>query len=340
MGRASRPEPLLEHGAVDGAEVDRVAQVLAVEPVVRGERGVLGVEAALDVLAEDEGSAPGAVVGAAAVVPDAAPELGEHQDGHVVRGVVLAQVLGEGGQRPGQLAEEPVVAGQLLGVVVVAPLLGVEDARPQPGGVHPGDVPQAAGDGAGAVLHRRVVALDGQLEAIGAVEHALPGLAQVVGHQPGADGRGVHPLEDLQVLLALRLHLDPAQQAVGVQVVHRGGPHAGGRQGAGQAAPEADRGEGVGALGVELAHHPGEPALGGHFLRLAGVPDVQRPEVGAAGVLVADALHDGDVPFAVQLAQGAGRGVEAEGVRDGQHLRPRGCPPSGGCRSRSPGCRG
>src|SRR5262245_61659166 len=70
------PEPLLEHGRVDAAEVDRRAQILAVQPLRRLERGVLGVEATLDALADQEGAAAGAVVGPAAVVADAPPELG------------------------------------------------------------------------------------------------------------------------------------------------------------------------------------------------------------------------------------------------------------------------
>src|SRR5918997_949034 len=67
LGRVD-PHPLLEHRAVDAAEVDRVAQVLAVQPVGRRERWVLGVEAALDQVADDPGPATGTVIGAAAVV--------------------------------------------------------------------------------------------------------------------------------------------------------------------------------------------------------------------------------------------------------------------------------
>src|SRR5205085_8661021 len=83
--------PLAQHGAVDRAEVDGVAEVLAVEPLRGLERGVLGVETTLDVVADQEGAAAGAVVGPAAVVFDPPAELGEDHDAYVVGGVVVAE---------------------------------------------------------------------------------------------------------------------------------------------------------------------------------------------------------------------------------------------------------
>src|SRR4051794_10998594 len=126
-------QPLGEHRAVHAAEVDGVAQVFAVEPLRRLERWVLGVQPALHVVADDERTAAGAVVGAAAVVFDPPAELGKDQDGDVVRRVVLAEVLQEGSQRTGQFGEQLRVAGQLLSVVVVAAMLRIEDACAQPG---------------------------------------------------------------------------------------------------------------------------------------------------------------------------------------------------------------
>ena len=100
------------------------------------------------VVADDERAAARAVVGAAAVVLHPAAELGEDQDGDVVGGVVLAEVLLERGERRGQLGQQAVVARDFLGVVVVAAVLGVEDAGAEVGGVDPRDVAQRLADGA------------------------------------------------------------------------------------------------------------------------------------------------------------------------------------------------
>ena len=51
--------------------------------------GIFAVVAALDLVAEHEGRAGGAVIGAGAVVAHATAELREHQHDHVVGCVVL-----------------------------------------------------------------------------------------------------------------------------------------------------------------------------------------------------------------------------------------------------------
>ena len=48
--------------------------------------------AALDLIAEHEGNPAGAVIGPGAVVADAAPELREHQQDHVVGVIVRPEV--------------------------------------------------------------------------------------------------------------------------------------------------------------------------------------------------------------------------------------------------------
>ena len=116
----------------------------------RVERRVFGVEAALDAVADDEGAAAGAVVGAAGIVADAAPELGEDEHGDLGGGVVGAQVLEEGGDGAAQVLEQLGMVGHLVGMVVVAAVLGVEDAGAEAGQMDAGDVAQAAGDGVSA----------------------------------------------------------------------------------------------------------------------------------------------------------------------------------------------
>ena len=62
------------------------------------------VHAALDLFADDERAAAGAVVSAGAVVADPAAELGEDHHNNVVSGIMLTQVVEEIGDGPGYLA--------------------------------------------------------------------------------------------------------------------------------------------------------------------------------------------------------------------------------------------
>ena len=95
-------------------------QVAAVFQVSRLQGGVLAVEAALDLFADDEGHAAGAVVGAGAVVHGAASELGVEQRYDVVADVVVAQVGHEGVNVAGHVVQQVGLAHGLVGV-------GVED---------------------------------------------------------------------------------------------------------------------------------------------------------------------------------------------------------------------
>jgi hypothetical protein len=73
-------------------------------------------------------------------------------------------------------------------------------------------------------------------------------------------------------------------------------------------------------LRVNLLDDLGEPALGRDLQGLAGVHDVHRPEVRAAGVLVADPLDDSDIAGQVQVAERRRGRVERQGVRERQGL--------------------
>ena len=113
---------------------------------------------------------------------------------------------------------------------------------PRSGRVDPRDVTQRLGDGVVRGTRRSSVYIAGASFSMSApAQHAVAGVRQVVHHHAGADGGRVHPLEELEVFLALLGDLDAGHEAVVVQVVDRGGRHARRGQGARQAAPEADR---------------------------------------------------------------------------------------------------
>ena len=286
--------PLLQYRSVDAAEVDGVLHVLAVDPAGRVERRILGVQAAFDAVADDEGAAAGAMVGAAGIVADAAAELGEDEHRHLGRGVVGAQILEEGGDGAAQVGEKLGMVGHLVGVVVVAAVRGVEDARAQPGQMDAGHVAQATGDGAVAILHGRAVARFRLLKFGSPRDDVEAGLRKVVQHHAGADLVPIHALEDFQRRGAALRIVDAGEQTVGVQVVEGGHRHAGHGHRPRQPLADADAGEDVVAARVQLADHAPRPAFGADFDRFAGVPDIHGAEVGAVRIRVADALDHGN----------------------------------------------
>ena len=312
--------PLLDHRAVDAAEVDRVLEVLAVQPVAGRDRRVLGVEPALDVLADDEGAAARTVVGTRAVVLHPPPELGEDEDRDLIGGVVLAQVGHKVGQRAGHVAQQRGVLLRLVRVRVPADVVGVEDARAHAGGVNARHIAQRLGDRVRAVLNRGLVHPRHGGQDVRAGQRIGAGLAQIVHHQPRAHGGGVHPLENVEVAVALLFFLDVGHQAVGVEIADRGGGHAGRDHRARQTAADVHRRQRLLAVGIEPLGQLGHPTLGRDAIRLAGVQDVHAAEVRARGVGVADALDHGHIAVVVELLEPAAVGVEAERVGDRQHL--------------------
>ena len=121
-------QPSVEHGRVDGAEVDRVVGVVAVVEV--GEVRVWPVQARLDRPAQEEDGGRGAVVGpAAAVLAQATAELGEDQDQHPVGLARFLQVAEERRERSPQLAQQARVLLELAAVGVEAVEMGVVDRR-------------------------------------------------------------------------------------------------------------------------------------------------------------------------------------------------------------------
>ena len=195
--------PLFKHGGVDAAEVNRVLQVLALRPCFGTEGRVLGVEAAVNRLADNKRAASGAVVGAAAVVLDSATELGENEHHHVVSGVVLVEVVEEVADRAGEVLKQLRMRRVLVGVCVVAAVAGIEDTCAKSGGMHPCDVSQALGYRVVAVFDAGAVLRGGSLQPVGAAKDVHAGAGEVFHHWACAYRLRVHVLENLECLIAL-----------------------------------------------------------------------------------------------------------------------------------------
>ena len=251
------------------------------------------------------------MVGPRAVVPHPPSELGEEEHDDVVVGVVLPEVVEEVGDGGRDVGPELGVGGRLSSVGVEASVLGVEDPGAHVAHVDPDHVAQTLGDGAGGILHVRRVLGQDLFEDVGALEGVQPSLAQVLHHRPGPDGGPVHVGESLQHPLALLLLLDAGQEPVGLEVGDRCHRDARRDKGPRQPLADVDGGDGVLSFGVDLPDGAAEPPFCPHLLRLAGVPDVHRAEVGPGGVGVAHAVDDGHVALVELFFQrGHGR-VEA-----------------------------
>ena len=111
-------EPLVEHGRVDGAEVDGMTGVAVVEV---GKIGVRPVQTRFHRPAQEENGGRGAVVSAAAAVfAQPAAEFGEDQDQHPLRLARFLQVIEERPERCTQLAQQERVPLELAAVSVKA----------------------------------------------------------------------------------------------------------------------------------------------------------------------------------------------------------------------------
>ena len=163
-----------------------------------------------------------AVVGAGAVVVGAASELGEEQHYHVVRGVVLSEVIEETLDGFGDVLPELVVHTGLVGVGVEGAVVAVEDAGAEPGLVNLRDSLELGGDGGVRILDGGGVHPGGFLQDVRTLQGVEAGLAQVVHDGGGAHDRGVETgeaVQDLGTLLGLG---DAREEAVGLQVVDAG----------------------------------------------------------------------------------------------------------------------
>ena len=285
---------------------------VAFQQLVLLQRGVLAVQTALHIVANDKSHAPAAVVGAAAVVVHPAPELGEHQQGHIVAGVVLPQVVHKIGHRVGSVRPQLGVGRQFarVGVKAVVGRRGVQNARAEAGQMHLGNVLHILPHHIAAVLHAGAVHLGGGAENVGPLQGVHSRLGQVVHYGAAPDGGRVNLGENVQGVAALRFGFNPGEHAVGGQVAHGGHGNAGGGQGPGQSPPEIDAGQHIFLVRVQLADGAPQPALGALLVRLAGMPDVHAAEVAPVRVAVPHPLDDGNLAFIVQPLHRPHIGIE------------------------------
>src|SRR5215813_3529370 len=131
--RGLKAQPLFEQRGIDPAEIERMLQVLAIQLLCWVQGRVLGIQPTGNSRAKDESAATRTVIRTTAVIPDAPSELGEHQDDDLIGGIVLFQVLHKRLQGTGEFPDQPWMRRDLAGMCVIAPVLGVENARTQPG---------------------------------------------------------------------------------------------------------------------------------------------------------------------------------------------------------------
>ena len=86
---------------------------------------IFAVLSAVDRVANDEGRATGAVVGAGAVVVDPSAELGEHEHYHVIGGVMLFQIVEEALNGFRSVFPQFVVHSNLVGVAIEAAVVAI-----------------------------------------------------------------------------------------------------------------------------------------------------------------------------------------------------------------------
>ena len=195
---------------------------VAVGLLVQVEGRVFGVEAALHAVSNDERTAARAVVAAAAVVPYAPSELGEHEHHNIVGSVVIPDVLEEVHYRAGKLGEQPGVSRHFVGVGVVAAVLGVDDSRSEVGEMHARGVAEATGYRVAGVLDVGGVRLGHLLEYVRALENVETGAGDVLPRGAASDGLSVHLLEYVERLLTLFIAGDAGHNSVVVQIADGG----------------------------------------------------------------------------------------------------------------------
>src|SRR6516162_9332278 len=176
-------------------------------------------------------------------------------------------------------------------------VVAIEDAAADVGTVRLRDPLQLTGDRSFRILHRRGVFQRRDFDDVLALQRIDRGLTQIVHDRAAADRRAIHlgeAIEHSRALVALNLR----QEAVALQ---RAGyacdGHAGGNQGARQARSHADDLNDVFLVRVEFLRDPAEPTFGPDLDRLAGVPDVHRPEMGAWRLFPPDTVADRHFAF-------------------------------------------
>src|SRR5215467_11356289 len=90
-GCSVQTQPAVQDGGIGAAKVI-IGPEVTIQLVFCLQRGILGVHAALHRSADDESHTASAVVGAGAIVPDAAAKLGENEDNGFILPAMLLEV--------------------------------------------------------------------------------------------------------------------------------------------------------------------------------------------------------------------------------------------------------
>ena len=291
---------LLEDRRIDAAEIHVRVQV-ALDQMLRFQRRHLAVMPAFDLLAEREGDTAGAVIRARAIVMDAAAELGEQQHHNVVGFPVFAKVGHECLDPLRYSLPKIAVSGVLAGMRVERTVVTVEQPAVDLGDVRLRDALELAGNRRVRILDGGRVFLRRDLDNVLALKRVDRGLAEVIHYRAAAYRGAVHFREAIEHLGALSaLHL--GQEAVPLQGTGDAGDrNARADKGARQAWPHTDNLHDIFLFWVKFARDPAEPAFGPDLFRLAGVPDVHRPEMRAWRVLEADTVQDSELALVPEL---------------------------------------
>ena len=209
---------------------------------------------------------------------------------------------------------------QFVGVSVVPAMLGVENPRAKPREMNSCDISQALCDGVFSVFNSGFVIVGHLGQQVGAAQDVQAGLPDIIGNRAGADGLSVDAFERFQGLVLEAVLFDSVHDAVAFEIANGRDRHACDRHCARQAGADADSGQHVLSLGVQLSDSLPEPTLAAHSVRLGGVPDVHSPEVGPVGVGIADALNYRHLSFVVQTLERRGVLVDSQFVVDRKNL--------------------
>src|SRR5262245_35956012 len=185
-GLGVQAHPLLQQRRVGAAEVVVPLQVAFVQLLWRQGR-ILAVQTTFHRIADHKGHATRAVVRSGAVLLHAAAELGEHEDHHLLVGLMLLQIVVEGADSAGYIIPQ---FGE--GDILVS--VGIEGARVHTGVQNPGaevrqmhlrDVLQPLRKEVAVVLDGGGVHLRRRGEDVSPFQGIQTGLGQIIIHRAG-----------------------------------------------------------------------------------------------------------------------------------------------------------
>ena len=188
-------------------------------------------------------------------------------------------------------------------MAVKTAVIAVENPRPQTGLMHLGNPLQLAGNGRIRILHIRGVALRRHLENVRGFHRIQPGLPQIIHHRAAANGRRIQPRKAIQNLVPLLHFVNAGQQPKGLQVIHARHRHGGQCQRPRQARPETHRSNHILLVRVHFLGRPAQPALRPQLVRLAGMPNVHRPEMRPGRVGIAHPMQNRQLALLIQVLQ-------------------------------------